>query len=85
MLCLSKDITDLKQKVASIIVGYTYDDKPVTVADLKIQGAVAAVLKDALKPNLVQTLEHTPTFIHGGELSQTSPMDVIPSWRPEWH
>ena len=66
ILCLSKDITDLKQKVASIIVGYTYDDKPVTVADLKIQGAVAAVLKDALKPNLVQTLEHTPTFIHGG-------------------
>lgn len=66
ILCLSKDIPDLKQKVASIIVGYTYEDKPVTVADLKIQGAVAAVLKDALKPNLVQTLEHTPAFIHGG-------------------
>ena len=66
ILCLSKDITDLKEKVASIIVGYTYDDKPVTVRDLKIQGAVAAVLKDALKPNLVQTLEHTPAFIHGG-------------------
>lgn len=65
-LCLSKDIADLKAKVAQIIVGYTYDDKPVTVADLKIQGAVAAVLKDALKPNLVQTLEHTPAFIHGG-------------------
>ena len=66
ILCLSKDIADLKAKVAEIIVGYTYDDKPVTVADLKIQGAVAAVLKDALKPNLVQTLEHTPAFIHGG-------------------
>ena len=66
ILCLSKDITDLKEKVASIIVGYTYDDKPVTVRDLKIQGAVAAVLKDALKPNLAQTLEHTPVFIHGG-------------------
>lgn len=66
ILCLSKDILDLKDKVASIIVGYTYDDKPVTVADLKIQGAVAAVLKDALKPNLAQTLEHTPAFIHGG-------------------
>ena len=66
ILCLSKDITDLKEKVASIIVGYTYDDKPVTVRDLKIQGSVAAVLKDALKPNLVQTLEHTPAFIHGG-------------------
>ena len=51
ILCLSKDITDLKEKVARIIVGYTYDDKPVTVSDLKIQGAVAAVLKDALKPN----------------------------------
>ena len=66
ILCLSKDIADLKEKVAQIIVGYTYEDKPVTVADLKIQGAVAAVLKDALKPNLVQTLEHTPAFIHGG-------------------
>lgn len=66
ILCLSKDIADLKEKVAQIIVGYTYEDKPVTVADLKVQGAVAAVLKDALKPNLVQTLEHTPAFIHGG-------------------
>lgn len=66
ILCLSKNIDDLKERVASITVGYTYDDKPVTVRDLKIQGAVAAVLKDALKPNLVQTLEHTPVFIHGG-------------------
>lgn len=66
ILCLSKDIMDLKEKVASIIVGYTYDDKPVTVRDLKVQGAVAAVLKDALKPNLAQTLEKTPAFIHGG-------------------
>ena len=66
ILCLSKDIKDLKEKVAKVIVAYTYDDKPVTVSDLKIQGAVAAVLKDALKPNLVQTLEHTPAFIHGG-------------------
>ena len=66
ILCLSSSISDLKEKLASIIVGYTYDDKPVTVRDLKIQGAVTAVLKDALKPNLVQTLEHTPAFIHGG-------------------
>ena len=66
ILCLSKDIKDLKEKVAKVIVAYTYDDKPLTVSDLKIQGAVAAVLKDALKPNLVQTLEHTPAFIHGG-------------------
>ena len=66
ILCLSSSISDLKEKIASIIVGYTYDDKPVTVRDLKIQGAVAAVLKDALKPNLVQTIEHTPAFVHGG-------------------
>lgn len=66
ILCLSKDIKDLKEKIAKIIVAYTYDDNPVTVSDLRIQGAVAAVLKDALKPNLVQTLEHTPAFIHGG-------------------
>lgn len=66
ILCLSKDIADLKEKVSDIVVAYSYDDRPVTVADLKVQGAVAALLKDALKPNLVQTLEHTPAFIHGG-------------------
>jgi formate--tetrahydrofolate ligase len=66
ILCLSKDIDDMKQRIANIIVGYTYDDKPVTAADLKAQGAMAALLKDALKPNLVQTLEQTPAFIHGG-------------------
>ena len=66
ILCLSKDIADLKEKVSDIVVAYSYDDRPVTVADLKVQGAVAALLKDALKPNLVQTLEHTPVFIHGG-------------------
>ena len=66
ILCLAKDITDLKKRWLRIIVGYTYDDKPVTAADLKAQGAMAALLKDALKPNLVQTLEHTPAFVHGG-------------------
>lgn len=66
VLCLASDITDLKERLANIIVGYSYDDKPVTVRDLKAQGAAAALLKDALKPNLVQTLEHTPAFIHGG-------------------
>ncbi|MBQ1826679.1 MAG: formate--tetrahydrofolate ligase, partial [Erysipelotrichaceae bacterium] len=66
ILCLSSDITDLKNRLASIVIGYTYDDKPVTARDLKAQGAMAALLKDALKPNLVQTLEHTPAFIHGG-------------------
>ena len=66
ILCLSSGINDLKEKLASITVGYTYDDRLVTVRDLKVQGAAAAILKDALKPNLVQTLEHTPAFVHGG-------------------
>ena len=66
VLCLANDIADLKKKLASIVVAYNYDNKPVTAGDLKAQGAMAALLKDALKPNLVQTLEGTPTFIHGG-------------------
>jgi len=66
VLCLASDITDLKERLARIIVAYTYDDKPVTCGQLKAQGAMAALLKDALKPNLVQTLEGTPAFIHGG-------------------
>ena len=66
ILCLSKDLADLKERVGKIIVGYNFNDEPVTVEQLKVAGAVAAVLKDALKPNLVQTLEHTPAFIHGG-------------------
>lgn len=66
ILCLSRDIEDLKERVAKIIVGYSYDDEPVTAGQLKAQGAMAALLKDALKPNLVQTLEKTPAFIHGG-------------------
>ena len=66
VLCLAADITDLKRRLASIIVGYTYEGKSVTAHDLKAEGAMAALLKDALKPNLVQTLEGTPTFIHGG-------------------
>lgn len=66
VLCLASDIADLKERLARIIVAYTYDDKPVTAGELKAQGAMAALLKDALKPNLVQTLEGTPAFIHGG-------------------
>ena len=66
VLCLSDNITDLKERLSRIIVGYTYDDKPVTCADLKAQGAMAALLKDAVKPNLVQTLEGTPALVHGG-------------------
>ena len=66
VLCLASDIPDLKARLGRIVMGYTYDDAPVTAADLKAAGAMAALLKDALKPNLVQTLEHTPALIHGG-------------------
>ncbi len=66
VLCLSSSISDLKARLSRIIVGYTYDEKPVTAGDLKAAGAMTALLKDALKPNLVQTLEGTPAFVHGG-------------------
>lgn len=66
VLCLASDIPDLKERLARIIVAYTYDGKPVTAKDLRAEGAMAALLKDALKPNLVQTIEGTPAFIHGG-------------------
>ncbi len=66
ILCLSENISDLKDKISRMVLAYTYDDKPVTVGDLNVQGAAAALLKDAVKPNLVQTLENTPCLIHGG-------------------
>ncbi len=66
VLCLSSSITDLKERLKNIIIGYTYDNKPVTAGQLKAQGAMTALLKDALKPNLVQTLEATPAIVHGG-------------------
>ena len=66
VLCLSADIPDLKARLGRMVVAYTYDGRPVTAHDLKAEGAMAALLKDALKPNLVQTLEGTPAFIHGG-------------------
>lgn len=66
VLCLADSLNDLKNRLAKIIVGYTYDDQPVTAGDLKAQGAMTALLKDALKPNLVQTLEGTPALVHGG-------------------
>lgn len=65
-LCVSKDLMDLKERLGNIFIGYTYDDKPVFARDLKAQGAMAALMKDAIKPNLVQTLEGTPAIIHGG-------------------
>ena len=66
IFCLATSITDLKERLGRIVVGYTFDDKPVTAHDLKAEGAMTALLKDALKPNLVQTLEGTPAFVHGG-------------------
>ncbi len=66
VLCLSNDLADLKERLSRIIVAYTYDGKPVTAGDLKAQGAMAALLKDAIRPNLVQTLEGNPAFVHGG-------------------
>ncbi len=66
ILCLSDGLADLKQKLAQIVVGYTRDEQPVTAGQLKAQGAMAALLRDAIQPNLVQTLEHTPAFVHGG-------------------
>ncbi|CAI2595021.1 Formate--tetrahydrofolate ligase 1 [Apilactobacillus kunkeei] len=66
VLCLSEDLDDLKEKLGKILIGYNYDRQPVTVSDLGVTGALALLLKDAIKPNLVQTLEHTPAFIHGG-------------------
>ena len=66
IFCLSTSIHDLKERLSRIVVGYTFDDKPVTAGDLKAVGAMAALLRDALKPNLVQTLEGTPAFVHGG-------------------
>lgn len=66
VLCLATSLKDLKERLSRVIVGYTYDDKPVTAGQLKAAGAMAALLKDAIKPNLVQTLEGTPAFVHGG-------------------
>ncbi len=66
ILCLADDLMDMKERFSRIVIGYTYDKKPVTAGDLKAQGAMALLMKDAIKPNLVQTLENTPAFIHGG-------------------
>ncbi|MDH5105895.1 formate--tetrahydrofolate ligase [Lentilactobacillus diolivorans] len=66
ILCLSTSLSDLKERIGKMLIGYTYDRQPVLVSDLKVQGALTLLLKDAIKPNLVQTIEHTPAFIHGG-------------------
>ena len=72
VLCLADDMHDLKRRLGKIIVAYTYDGKPVTADDIKATGAMAALLKDALKPNLIQTLEHTPAIVHGGPFANTA-------------
>lgn len=66
IVCLASDLSDLKSRLAEIVIGYTYENKPVTVHDLQVEGALALLLKEAMKPNLVQTMEQTPAFIHGG-------------------
>ncbi|WP_046923831.1 formate--tetrahydrofolate ligase, partial [Ligilactobacillus ruminis] len=66
IICLAKDIADLKKRIGRIVIGYTFDRQPVTVDQLGVTGAIAVLLKDAIKPNLVQTLAHTPAVIHGG-------------------
>lgn len=66
VFCLASSLEDLKERLSRLIIGYTFDNKPVTAGDLKAQGAMTALLRDALKPNLVQTLEHTPAIVHGG-------------------
>src|SRR5699024_5216401 len=66
VLCLSSSLAELKEKLRKCLIGYTFDNTPVTLGQLKAEGAVSVLLKDALKPNLVQTLDHTPVFVHGG-------------------
>lgn len=66
ILCLADNLADLKRRLGKIIVAYTFDGKPVTADDLQATGAMAALLKDAIKPNMIQTLEHTPALVHGG-------------------
>jgi formate--tetrahydrofolate ligase len=82
IFCLSTSLHDLKERLAKIIVAYDYDGKPITCAMLKAQGAMAALLKDALKPNLVQTIENVPAIIHGGPLP-ILPMVATALWLPK--
>ncbi len=79
ILCLATSLTDLKKRISKMLIGYTYDRQPVTVADLHVQGALTLLLKDAIKPNLVQTIEHTPAFIMAVHLP-TLPMAVTVFW-----
>ena len=81
ILCLATDIEDLKRRLANIVIGYRYDRIPVSVGDLQVEGALALILKDAIKPNLVQTIYGTPAFVHGGPFCQILLTDVTLYWR----
>lgn len=83
IMCLSKDLQDFEKRVSQAVVAYTYDDQPVTVGDLQVEGAVTLVMKEALKPNLVQTLEKTPVFIHGGPFANIAPWMQQPDRHPD--
>lgn len=87
ILCLATDLKDLKERLANIVIAYTYDRKPVYVRDLKVEGALTLILKDAIKPNLVQTIYGTPALVHGDHLL-ILPMDVtlslLPQQRCDW-
>ena len=82
-LCLARDLTDLKERMHAIIAAYTYEDTPVTLGDIQATGAMAVLLKDTIKPNLVQTLENTPALIHGGPFANIA-MGVPASSPPAW-
>ena len=84
ILCLSTDLMDLKKRISRIVVGYTYDREPVTVGQLGFEDAITILLKDAIKPNLVQTLDHTPAIVHGGPFA-TLPTDATVFWLPKRH
>lgn len=76
ILCLATSYADLKERLGKVIVAYTYDGQPVTAKDVKAVGAMAALLKDAMKPNIIQTLEHTPALVHGGPCKYCSRMQL---------
>lgn len=83
ILCLAKDEKDLRRRIENILLGFTYDNKPFTVKDLGVAGAITVLLKDALSPNLVQTTEHTAAFVHGDRLPISLTVATL-FWQPRW-
>ena len=84
ILCLARDMNDLKDRLGNILIAYTYGGQPVYARDIKAQGAMAALLRDAVNPNLVQTIEGTPAIMHGGPLCQHRPTGATPCGPPAW-